>query len=279
MLTAPAVTPNAVSELSAREMRRAVMRRWTLRFSALVGWAAFIGIWYGFSRLIFDPRQLPEPHTVAAEAWTVVTERDFRANIQASLVRVLAGFLLAVVVSTGLGWLVAYNAWWRALLRTIVQLVVSTPIVSLAILTLVVFGVSSVGPVLTTALVATPYIMMNVAQGLTGVDRRLIVMSESYGRTRSQIIAGVLLPASVISVLGGARLAFAVAWRMELLTEVFAASEGVGFQIRRAFESYDVRAMLAWTVLFIAVMLVFENVVFRQIERRLFSRNDEIPRL
>ena len=143
------------------------------------------------------------------------------------------------MVSIGLGWLIAYNAWWRTLLRTIVQLVVSTPIVSLAILTLVVFGVSSLGPVITTALVATPYIMMNVAQGLTGVDRRLIVMSESFGRTRPQIISGVLLPSSLISVLAGARLAFAVAWRMELLTEIFAASEGVGFQIRRSFESYD----------------------------------------
>ena len=186
MLTAPSVTPDAVSDLSTREMRRAVLRRWLFRFSVLIGWGVFIGVWYVFSRLIFNPQQLPEPHVVASESWTLITERDFRTNMQASLVRVLGGFLLAVVFSTGLGWLIAYNAWWRTLLRTIVQFVVSTPIVSLAILTLVVFGVSSLGPVITTAVVATPYIMMNVAQGLTGVDRRLIVMSESFGRTRSR---------------------------------------------------------------------------------------------
>ena len=40
----------------------------------------------------------------------------------------------------------------------------------------------------------------------------------------------------------------------------------MGFQIRRSFESYDVRGMIAWTVLFIAVMLIFENLVFRQID-------------
>ncbi len=266
------VTPEAVLELSAGEMRREVLRRWVFRLSVFIGWSAFIAAWYLFSRVVFNPQQLPEPHVVAQESWTLVTERGFRTNMQASLVRVLAGFLLAVVVSCGLGWLIAYNAWWRTLLRTIVQFVVSTPIVALAILTLVVFGVSSVGPIITTAVVATPYIMMNVAQGLTGVDRRLIVMSESFGRTRTQIITGVLLPSSLISVLAGARLAFAVAWRMELLTEIFAASEGVGFQIRRSFESYDVRGMIAWTVLFIAVMLIFENLVFRQIERRLQGR-------
>ena len=272
MLTVPSVTPDAVLELSAREIRRAATLRWLFRLSVLIGWFAFIGVWYFFSRVVFDPQQLPEPHVVASESWTLIVERDFRINMQASLTRVMGGFLLAVVTSTGLGWLIAYNAWWRTLLGTIVQLVVSTPMVSLAILTLVVFGVSSMGPVVTTALVATPYIMMNVAQGITGVDRNLIVMSESFGRTRSQIITGILVPSSVISVLAGARLAFAVAWRVELLTEIFAASEGVGFQIRRSFESYDVRGMTAWTVLFLAVMLVFENLVFRQIERRMQGR-------
>lgn len=274
MLTVPSVTPDAIAQLSSRELRRAVLRRWALRFSAVIGWIVFVAVWYLFSRVVFDPRQLPEPHVIAAESWAIVTGGEFWPNMRASLVRVVGGFLLAVVASTGLGWLIAYNAWWRTLLRSIVSLVVSTPIVSLAILTLIVFGVSTVGPVLTTALVSTPYIMMNVAQGITGVDRGLIVMSESYGRTRSQIIWGVLLPSSFISVLGGARLAFAVAWRMELLTEIFAASEGVGFQIRRGFESYDVRGMLAWTLLFVAVMLLFENLVFRQIERVLQGRTE-----
>ena len=273
MLTAPSLTPDTVSDLSAHELRREALRRWLLRFSVLTGWIAFVGVWYVFSRMIFNPQQLPEPHVVAQESWMLITEREFHTNMQASLTRVLGGFTLALVVSTGLGWLVAYNAWWRTLLRTIVQLVASTPIVSLAILALMVFGVSSVGPLVTTAVVATPYIVMNVAEGLTGVDRRLIVMSESFSRTRSQIISGVLVPSSLISVVGGARLAFAVAWRMEFLTEIFAASEGVGFQIRRSFESYDVQGLLAWTVLFLVVMLVFENLVFRQIERRLQGRS------
>ena len=272
MSTVPAITPDAISALSVREMRRTVVRRWLFRFSVLIGWSAFVAVWYVFSRLVFNPQQLPEPHTVAREVWAVITEGGFGTNIQATLIRVLGGFLLAIVVSSGLGWLIAHYAWWRTLLRTIVGLVVSTPIVSLAVLTLFVFGVSSLGPTIATALVATPYMVMNVAQGLSGVEKNLIVMSESFGRTRSQIVVGVLLPSSVISMLTGARLAFAVAWRMELLAEIFAASEGIGFQIRRSFESYNVRAMLAWTVLFIAVMLIFENLVFRQIENRLQAR-------
>ena len=272
MSTVPAITPDAMSALSVKEMRRAVLRRWLYRFSVLIGWIVFIAVWYLFSRLVFDAQRLPEPHIVARETWTVLTEGDFRANTQASLLRVLSGFAMAVVASAALGWLMAHYAWWRIFLGTIVEVVASTPLVSLAVLTLVVFGVSSLGPAITTALVATPYIAMNIAQGLATADRKLIVMSESFGRTRTQITWGILVPSSVISLLTGARLAFAVAWRTELLTEIFAASDGVGFQIRRSFESYNVRGMLAWTVLFVAVMLIFESVVLRQIERRVQQR-------
>ncbi len=269
MSTAPTITPDSVSELSAKELRRGVWRRWGFRLSVLAGWAVFIAVWYLFARFVFTPQQLPQPHIVATEAWNVLSERDFATNIQASILRVVAGFLLAAVLSIVLGLVIAYSSWWRRLLGSLLVFIVSVPTVSFAILSLIVLGISPLGPIITAMLVATPYITMNLAQGLTGVDRRLIVMSESFGRTRAQIITGILVPSSLLSILGGARLAFAVAWRMELLTEIFAASEGIGFQIRRSFESYDIRGMLAWAVLFVGIMLIVENLVFRQIERRL----------
>ncbi len=265
------VTPDAVADLSAREMRRSVMSRWGLRAGVVIGWLAFIGVWYVFSGAVLGTQQLPPPHTVAAEAWQVVTGDGFGATLWASLLRVIVGCTLALSASIVLGMVIAYSAWWRGLLGVLTRFFVSIPTVALAILALILFGVSGLGPMLTAALVATPYVMSSVAQGLTGVDRRLIVMSESFGRTRSQIITGVLLPSSVLAVIGGARQAFALAWRITLLTEVFASSDGVGFQIRRSFESYDVRGLLAWTALFIGLMFIFENFVFRQLERRAFG--------
>lgn len=265
------VTPDAVTDLSAREMRRSVMGRWGLRAGVIIGWLAFIGVWYLFSQFVLGTQQLPPPHTVAQEAWQVVSGAGFGSTLWASLFRVIAGCGLALVVSIVLGTVIAYSTWWRGLLESLTRFFVSIPTVALAILALILFGVSGLGPMLTAALVATPYVMSSVAQGLTGVDRRLIVMSESFARTRAQIITGVLLPSSVLAVIGGARQAFALAWRITLLTEVFASSDGVGFQIRRSFESYDVRGMLAWTALFIGLMFIFENFVFRQLERRAFG--------
>ncbi|WP_419947087.1 ABC transporter permease [Candidatus Poriferisodalis sp.] len=265
------VTPDAVAELSARELRRSVMGRWGFRLGVAVGWLAFVGVWYLASEFVLGTQQLPPPHTVADEAWQVLRGGGFGSTLWASLSRVIGGCVLALAASILLGTVIAYSSWWRGLLGSLTRFFVSIPTVALAILALILFGVSGLGPMLTAALVATPYVMSSVAQGLTGVDRSLIVMSESFARTRAQIITSVLLPSSILAVIGGARQAFALAWRITLLTEVFASSDGVGFQIRRSFESYDVRGMLAWTALFIGLMFVFENLIFRQIERRAFG--------
>ncbi|WP_419553055.1 ABC transporter permease [Candidatus Poriferisodalis sp.] len=265
------VTPDAVAELGAREVRRSVMGRWGFRLGVVFGWVAFLGVWYAVSQFALGTQQLPPPHVVASEAWQIATGEGFGSTLWASVVRVVGGCLLALLASIVFGMVIAYSNWWRALIRSLTRFFVSIPTVALAILALIIFGVSDIGPMLTATLVATPHVMSSVAHGLTGVDRRLIVMSESFARTRAQIITGVLLPSSVLAVIGGARQAFALAWRISLLTEVFAASDGVGFQIRRSFESYDVRGMLAWTALFIGVMFFFENFVFRQLERRAFG--------
>ena len=234
-----------------------------------MGWAAFIGIWYLVSAFLLDTRRLPAPHTAAVDSWDVLTGGEFGANFGASITKLAAGFVLALAIGIALAALAAYNEWWRNLIRGLLGWVASAPTVALAVYALIIFGIASAGPIMATMAATVPYVTNSLIQGLFGVDRRLIVMSESFGRTRSQIISAVLVPASLLSLGAGLRIAFAVAWRVELLTEVFAAPDGFGAQIRRRFESYDIRGMIGWTVVFVVIMILVESLIFRQLERRL----------
>ena len=271
MTIEPGVTPQAVAALTDREIRRSSMARWLQRLGSLTGWAGFVAIWYVISGALVGSQQLPPPHAVISEAAEVLGETGAGSTVWASLSRVLAGCLIALFASAVFGVASTYSAWARRLVSNLMRVFSAIPIVALSALSLIFFGVSSAGPVVMAALVAAPFVTMSVSQGLYEVDRKLIVMSESFARTRSQIVTSVLLPSSVFAVIAGGRQAFALAWRVALLTEVFAAADGVGFQIRRSFESYDVRAMLAWTVIVLVVMLLFENLFFRQLERRAFG--------
>lgn len=265
------VTPRTVAEFTDREIRRSTMVRWLQRLGSLTGWAGFILLWYFIAGVVLGAQQVPPPHAVAAEAIDLLQAPGAASTLWATVARVLGGCLIALFVSAVLGVMSTHSAWARRLVTRLTRLFAAIPTVALAALSLIVFGVSGAGPVATAALAAAPFVTSSVAQGLYEVDRRLIVMSESFSRTRAQIVTSVLLPSSIFAVMSAGRQAFALAWRVALLTEVFASADGVGFQIRRSFESYDVRAMLAWTLIVLVVMLLFENLLFRQVERRVFG--------
>ena len=103
-------------------------------------------------------------------------------------------------------------------------------------MSLIVFGLSNIGPILAVALVSAPYVALNVAEGIRGVDQSLVTMSEAFGRTPRQIRREVLIPTIVPFVFAAIRMCFAVAWKVEALTEVFGGRSGVGFQIRTEYQ-------------------------------------------
>jgi len=133
----------------------------------------------------------------------------------------------------------------------------------------VIFGIGFQGPVLAVGLISMPYIALNVAEGLEGVDRDLLSMSTAYGRTDRETLRHILIPSILPFVFAGVRLSFAIAWKVEALTEVFGSSNGVGFQIRFAFQGFSITRVLAWTLMFIAFLLVIERML-AILERRLF---------
>ncbi|MDZ7883735.1 MAG: ABC transporter permease subunit [Mycobacterium sp.] len=125
------------------------------------------------------------------------------------------------------------------------------------------------------ALVATPFIAMNVAEGVRSVDGNLLAMCHAFERRRSDILRHLYLPAVTTFVFAGVRYGFAMAWKVEALTEVFGASSGVGFMIRKAYQEFQVDDMLAWTALFIIAMVLIERGL-AHLENRFFAWRKEI---
>jgi NitT/TauT family transport system permease protein len=162
------------------------------------------------------------------------------------------------------------SAYWRAFLRSPVVIAGSIPGLTYAVMVLVVFGISFIGPIAAIGLISMPYVAINVAEGVAGVDKNLINMSKAFGRTERQVFRNVLVPSVLPFIFAGVRLSFSLAWKVGQLTEVFGSSQGIGFQIRRNFQLFNMPGVIAWVALFIVFMLILERFVLVRIERRLF---------
>ena len=271
VLDAPPAAPVATWQEGEALARRASSRRNWRRLAVLAtGWVAMLGIWQIASDYL-SPNVLPTPYRVGEEMWEIVRSGAFFEDFFASITKTLAGFTVATAVGAPVGYLMGRYNYWRAFFHDGVTVAGTIPALVYAVLSLIIFGLSNMGPVLAVALVSAPYIAINVAEGIRGVDQSLLKMSEAFGRSQRQIRREVLIPTIVPFIFAAVRMSFAVAWKVEALTEVFGGSNGVGFQIRTQYQLFSITGVLAWMLLFIAFMLLVERLVLRKLENRMLS--------
>jgi NitT/TauT family transport system permease protein len=227
-------------------------------------------VWTLLSRFVVGEFLLPPPLEIGGEMWEIVRSGAFIEQFTPTILRLSYGFGLALLIGFPIGYLMGTSRYWRAFFHDMVMVAGSIPGVTYAVMALVVLGISVLGPVISVGLVAMPYVAINVAEGLDAVDRRLVQMSAAFGRNRPDVVRHVLVPSVAPFAFAGVRLSFALAWKVEQLTEVFGSSSGVGFQIRKEFEDFSVPGTLAWVLLFIVFMILVERFLLVRLERHLF---------
>jgi NitT/TauT family transport system permease protein len=270
--TAPAVTWQEGEVLA----RRASARHKRKRLALLVaGWAAMLGIWQ-VAAYYLPFGTLPNPVEVGAEMWDIVAGGALVSDLFASVAKTAVGFAVAGAIGAPVGYLMGRYNYWKAFFHDGVTVAGTIPALTYAVLSLIIFGLSDLGPVLAVALVSTPYVALNVAEGIRGVDQSLVKMSQAFGRSPQQIRREVFVPTIVPYVFAAVRMSFAVAWKVEALTEVFGGTNGVGFQIRNEYQLFNITGVIAWMGLFIVFMLLVERLVLRKLEQRVLAwRPDE----
>jgi NitT/TauT family transport system permease protein len=263
-------TPVAEARLGNPRLSLAGRRRVRGIAGLAIGVGGLLLVWTLLSHLVFGEFLLPPPLEIGQLMWDIVRSGEFVQQFVPTILRLAYGFGLALVIGFPVGYLMGTSRWWRAFFHDMVMVAGSIPGITYAVLALVLFGISIVGPVLSVGLVAMPYVAINVAEGLDSVDRKLVQMSGAFGRQRATIVRNVLIPSVAPFAFAGVRLSFALAWKVEQLTEVFGSSSGVGFQIRHEFEDFSIPGMLAWVLLFIVFIILLERFVLARLERYLF---------
>ena len=169
------------------------------------GWLGLFAVWQ-LGAIWLGGSILPGPLPVAERMTQLVLTGEVLQHFQASFSKILAGLAGAVLLGAPIGYLMGRSRWWRSYFGDAVNLAGLIPPITFAILSLIVFGISALGPVLAVILVAFPYMAFNVSEGVQSVDRALIEMSQVYGRTARDIRRHVVIPSLVPFLFAALRL-------------------------------------------------------------------------
>ena len=85
----------------------------------------------------------------------------------------------------------------------------------------------------------------------------------------------VVIPHLAPYLFTGVRDGFSTAWKVTVLTEVFASNVGIGFSLRAQYQLFSMNGLLAWIMIFFVLMLFLEKVVLQFIEYRFFRWRQE----
>jgi ABC-type nitrate/sulfonate/bicarbonate transport system permease component len=202
---------------------------------------------------------------VFGENW--VFER-VASDVLPSLGRMFAGFAIAVVLGVGLGTLLGRMPLVAYALNPVLQFGRAIPATALVPVSIVLFGIGDVPKITLIAFVTLFPVMLNTIDGVRNVDPVLEDVCSSYRLTRVQRVLHVQLPAAAPQVLAGMRIALSVAFVMMVVTELVAATDGIGYVTLQAQQSFQVSLM--WSgMLLLGILGVFVNGLFVLVERRL----------
>jgi len=235
-------------------------RRW-------LAFVLFLAVWQAFSLRMAGVGLVPSPQKTISTIWEVLANGLFFEHLADSMVRLLAGFLLAMLLGVIVGVLMGSRPFWDEFFKDLVILGLSLPGLIYALLSVVIFGVKLIAPVMAILLASYPFIAVNIREGVRALDKDLLDMTRAYKVGRWRVVRQVILPALLPFILAAIRIGFTIAWKASVLTEVFGASSGVGYMIRISFQLFAVRGILAWSLLFGGVMLLIEYGILLPAER------------
>jgi len=228
-----------------------------------------IGVWW-IASLATPPYVLPRPERVFARIVQLTQSGDLPINLLTTLGRVVAGFLIAVIIGVPAGILLGSHRALGTFFEPILPVMNTVSSAIWAIFAIIWFGLSPMTPIFVVLMTALPLIITNVWQGTQAVNADYVELAAALRFSRAKTLAKIYLPSILPYFFSGARLAFGFGWRVSLVAETIGASSGVGYRLRQASDLIQTDQVFAWTIVQIAMMLVIEIGLLQPLERYLF---------
>jgi NitT/TauT family transport system permease protein len=175
------------------------------------------------------------------------------------------GFVIAVVAGILIGLACAASENVSLVLTPWISGFYASPIVALAPLLILWFGVGIWSKVaVVVSLVVFPMII-NTETGIRHADPQLVEAARSFGATRAQIFALVALPCAAPFILAGLRLGVGRGLIGVVIGELAGARGGLGYLINNAGQTFNMPQMFA-SVIVLAVAGIVLTAAFGRLE-------------
>jgi NitT/TauT family transport system permease protein len=233
----------------------------------LPSFVALLALWQIAAMLIADPVLFPTPWSTLEAAY--LHRDDLLFSLGVTLVRVAVAFFFAMVLGSAIGIALGRSQPADAIFGGWLSIALNMPALVTIVLCYVWFGLSETAAIVAVTINKAPTVAAIMREGARALDRQLLETTQVFGVSRWKVLRRVVLPQLAPSFIASARAGLALTWKIVLVVELLGRPNGVGFQIRTFFNTFDIAGILAYSLAFIAIVLAIENFIVQPLERRM----------
>ncbi|MGE5157312.1 MAG: ABC transporter permease [Gemmatimonas sp.] len=205
--------------------------------------ALLLAVWQAVVSLQLAPvTLLPPPGQVFARMVLQLSSASFDQEILTTLLRLFAGFFIAVIFGVALGLAAAASPSINAVVRPMVRVLAPVPKVALYPALLLLLGFGHESKITLVAADALFPILLSTYYGASTVEQKLIWSAMAAGTPRRDILLKVVLPAAAPSILTGCRIGLVISCIVVFLAEMITSTDGLGHVLvtaARTFQAVD----------------------------------------
>jgi ABC-type nitrate/sulfonate/bicarbonate transport system permease component len=212
----------------------------------------------------------PPLRTILKTFPDVWTGARLRGDVLPSVLRLTAGYAAAAVVGVALGTVIGSYRQVRAFCEPVLEFLRAVPPPVLVPVIMLFAGIGDTMKIVVIAGGCVWPVLLNTVEGVRAVDPVMAETARSYGITGTARLRTLVLRSASPQIFAGLRQALSIGIILMVISEMFAASNGLGFTIVQFQRGFAIPDM--WTGILLLGLLGFVlSVLFQLVERRVLG--------
>jgi len=243
------------------------------------GWGAiasvfiFIAAW-DVGNQVYGDLILPSPLETFQTLAQLFKESEFVENLMITLRRAMIGFSISLVAGTALGLLAGFFVTASMVSRPIVTILMGMPPIAWIVLAMIWFGMGDATVEFTVVVASLPIVFVGALQGTRTLEDKFDEMADIFKVPPVMKLFDIYLPHIFSYVFPAWVAALGMAWKIVVMAELLATSDGLGAALALARSQLDTASALAIVVAMVGLLMVAEYIFLEPIKREVEKWRD-----
>lgn len=211
-----------------------------------------------------DPRAYPPPSKILREGYALAMSGSLFVDIWATLLRVLAGFMLGTIAGLVAGFAMGMSRPVRAAFEPTLNALYVVPKLAILPVLLTIFGFGELPKIVLVAITVFFFVWIDAMDSVSSVPTGYRDAAKVFGTTRWGMLKHVLLPAVLPRLFISLRIAIGVAVLVIIAAEFVISRNGLGFLIFNARQLF-INGWMYVGIVCVAAMGVILAAIIRRI--------------